>query len=256
MLRIEAVSKTFEARRGRKRQQTAALHDVDLEIQEQEFCAIIGPSGCGKSTLLRIIDGLIAPTSGTVKLHGEPVTAPGRDRGMVFQHAHLLPWRTVQKNVEYGLECLKVPAQERRRRASEYVELVGLQGFENHYPSQLSGGMQQRVSLARVFVVEPQMLLLDEPFGALDAQTRLSLQTELERMWTADKKTTLLITHDMEEALFLADRVVVMSARPGRISHAVDVPFDRPRTDAVRAEPEFARMKLDLWDALKKGMNE
>lgn len=255
ILTIENVSKTFEVRRGRSVQHTHALAGVNLTVRDKEFCVIIGASGCGKSTLLRLIDGLIAPTSGRILLHGKPISEPGPDRGMVFQHPHLLPWRNVMKNVEFGLECMGVAKDERRRRARRYIDLVGLVGFENHFPAQLSGGMQQRVGLARAFAVHPEIFLLDEPFGALDAQTRMILQSELERIWMLEQKTTILITHDIEEALFLADRVVVMSSRPGRISDIIDVPFPRPRTDDLRSEPDFARMKLDLWEALKKGMN-
>jgi NitT/TauT family transport system ATP-binding protein len=256
ILTIENVSKTFQIRRGKANQETRALAGVDLTVEEGEFCVIIGASGCGKSTLLRLIDGLVAPSEGRVLLRGKEVTSPGPDRGVVFQHAHLLPWRTVQRNVEFGLECLGVDRAERARRAARYIEMVGLSGFERHYPAQLSGGMQQRVGLARAFAVEPEILLLDEPFGALDAQTKLVLQGELEQIWSLERKTAVLITHDMEEALFLGDRVVVMSSRPGRVSAVIDVPFARPRTDATRSDPQFAAMKLQLWEALKEGMGD
>ena len=231
-----------------------ALHNVNLDVEEGEFCAIIGASGCGKSTLLRIIDGLTTPTSGHVLLRGVEMTKPGPERAVVFQHAHLMPWRNVQRNVELGLEPRKVPAAERKSRATRYLDLVGLTGFEKHYPAQLSGGMQQRVGLARAFAVEPEVLLLDEPFGALDAQTRLQLQTELSRIWSVEARTAILITHDIEEAVFLADRVVVMGSRPGRVTDIVDVPFARPRTDSVRLDPEFAVLKQRLWVALRDGM--
>ncbi|SEF15681.1 ABC transporter ATP-binding protein [Jiangella alba] len=253
VLTIENVSKTFTTKRGRVVQETHALADVSLSIDEGEFCVIIGASGCGKSTLLRMIDGLTAPSSGQILLKGRPITGPGPDRGVVFQHAHLLPWRTVRKNVEFGLECLGVGQRERRERAATYIDMVGLSGFEDHYPAQLSGGMQQRVGLARAFAVEPEMLLLDEPFGALDAQTKIVMQGELERIWEVRRSTALLITHDIEEALFLADRIIVMSNRPGRVAQIVDVPFARPRRDDLRSDPEFAKMKFQLWDALKSG---
>jgi NitT/TauT family transport system ATP-binding protein len=254
LLAIENVSKTFNAKRGSTVQGTLALTDVSLTVDDGEFVVIIGSSGCGKSTLLRLIDGLIAPSEGTVTIHGREVTGPGPDRGVVFQHANLLAWRTVRANIEFGLECLGIDKTERRRRATQYLEMVGLTPFENHYPAQLSGGMQQRVGLARAFAVEPEILLMDEPFGALDAQTRLIMQTELERIWSSNRRTAILITHDMEEALFLADRIVVMSSHPGRVSRIIDVPFARPRRDAVRGDPRFAEMKAMLWDALKDGM--
>ena len=256
MLEIAGVSKTFTTKRGRMRRETHALDDISLTVREGEFLVIVGASGCGKSTLLRMIDGLTAPTSGQITLRGKAITAPGPDRGVVFQHAHLLPWRTVRRNVDFGLECQHLPAPERRQRTAKYLSMVGLESFSDHYPGQLSGGMQQRVGLARALAVEPEILLLDEPFGALDAQTRLVMQTELERIWSLEKRTAILITHDIEEALFLADRIVVMTPRPGRVSQVVDVPFDRPRTDAVRSDPVFARMKLELWEALKSGVEQ
>ncbi|KWX67406.1 hypothetical protein ASJ79_21700 [Mycobacterium sp. NAZ190054] len=256
MLSIQQVSKTFKSRGNKSNTATIALTDVNLDVEEGEFCAIIGASGCGKSTLLRIIDGLTAPSSGRVMLRGREVTEPGPDRAMVFQHAHLMPWRTVQKNVEFGLEPRDVRAGDRRQRAARYLNLVGLTGFEKHYPAQLSGGMQQRVGLARAFAVEPELLLLDEPFGALDAQTRLQLQTELSRIWSEAGRTAVLITHDIEEAVFLADRVVVMGSRPGRVIDVVDIPFERPRTDSVRMHPDFTVLKSRLWESLRDSMSE
>jgi NitT/TauT family transport system ATP-binding protein len=254
LLAIENVSKTFNAKRGGTVQGTLALTDVSFTVEDGEFLVIIGSSGCGKSTLLRLIDGLIAPSEGRVTIHGQEVTGPGPDRGVVFQQANLLAWRTVRGNIEFGLECLGVDKAERRRRATRYIDMVGLTGFEDHYPAQLSGGMQQRVGLARAFAVEPEILLMDEPFGALDAQTRLILQSELEHIWSANRRTAILITHDMEEALFLADRIVVMSSHPGRVSSIIEVPFARPRDDEIRADPRFAEMKATLWEALKAGM--
>ena len=254
LLAIENVSKTFNAKRGGTVRGTLALTDVSFTVEDGEFLVIIGSSGCGKSTLLRLIDGLIAPSEGRVTIHGREVTGPGPDRGVVFQQANLLAWRTVRGNIEFGLECLGVDKAERRRRTTRYIEMVGLTGFEDHYPAQLSGGMQQRVGLARAFAVEPEILLMDEPFGALDAQTRLILQSELEHIWSANRRTAILITHDMEEALFLADRIVVMSSHPGRVSSILEVPFARPRSDEIRADPRFAEMKATLWEALKAGM--
>lgn len=254
ILTISNVSKTFKIQKNRSYTTTHALEDVSLEVEDGEFIAIIGASGCGKSTLLRMIDGLDFPTTGEIRLRGEIVTGPGPDRGVVFQQPSLLPWRTVQSNIEFGLECNGVPAAERARRAAQYIELVGLGGFEKHYPSQLSGGMQQRVGLARAYAVDPGILLLDEPFGALDAQTRVVLQTELERVWRAEQKTTVLITHDMEEAVYLADRVIVMGNRPGRVTDIVEVPFARPRDEALRASAEFGALKQRLWRSLQRGM--
>ena len=251
LLEVQNVSKVFTTKRGRSPSRTIALSGVELAVREREFMVIVGASGCGKSTLLRMIDGLTAPSGGQILLRGKPITSPGRDRGVVFQHANLLPWRTVRRNIEFGLECVGVDKGERRARSDKYLELVGLAGFADHYPGQLSGGMQQRVGLARALAVEPEILLLDEPFGALDAQTRLGMQTELERIWSVERRTAILITHDIEEAIFLADRIAVMSSRPGRVANIVDVPFPRPREDAIRSDPEFGRMKLALWESLK-----
>jgi NitT/TauT family transport system ATP-binding protein len=254
LLRIENVYKSFEVRRNRSTTTTHALEDVSFDIQRGEFVAIIGPSGCGKSTLLRLIDGLTRCSSGRVLLHGQEVTEPGPDRGMVFQQANLLPWRNVERNIAYGMECVGVPSAERKERTEKYLRLVGLEGFEKHYPSQLSGGMQQRVGLARAFAVEPEILLLDEPFGALDAQTRTLLQEELAQMLGDHQRTAILVTHDMEEAVFLADVVVVMSARPGRIAHIVRIDAPRPRSAEVRATPEFGQLRVQLWEELRRGM--
>jgi NitT/TauT family transport system ATP-binding protein len=252
LLQVSGLSKRFEHRRGRKVVETQALDSFDFEVGRGEFVAIIGPSGCGKSTVLRIIDGLLAPSSGSVKLHGKTVTAPGPDRAVVFQHANLLPWRTVEDNIRFGMECLGIKGGEQRKRTERYLQLVGLDGFERHYPKQLSGGMQQRVGLARAFAAEPEILLLDEPFGALDAQTRLVLQDELARLLSVDRRTAILVTHDMEEAVFLADVVVVMSSRPGRIVERVTVDLPRPRHTDVRATERFAQLKGHLWDTLRK----
>jgi NitT/TauT family transport system ATP-binding protein len=249
-LRISNLSKRFEHRHGRKVLQTAAVESFSLEVERGQFVAIIGPSGCGKSTVLRIIDGLLAPTSGTVTLHGKTVSGPGPDRAVVFQHANLLPWRTVEDNVRFGMECLGVKGVEQKRRAEQYLRLVGLEGFERYYPNQLSGGMQQRVGLARAFAAEPEILLLDEPFGALDAQTRLVLQDELSRL-LGGERTAILVTHDMEEAVFLADVVVVMSSRPGRIVEVVDVDLPRPRDTDIRSTERFAQLKGHLWEILR-----
>ncbi|WP_159233128.1 ABC transporter ATP-binding protein [Mycolicibacterium vanbaalenii] len=254
LLSVRNLSKTFTVRRGRSEVSTHALADISLEVEEGEFVAVIGASGSGKSTLLRLVDGLDTPTGGEILLRGEPVIGPGPDRGVVFQHPRLLPWRTVRRNVEFGLECIGVGRKERAAQAAEVLDLVGLTGFENHYPAQLSGGMQQRVGIARAYAVSPSMLLLDEPFGALDAQTRVVLQQDLEQLWQSQRKTTILITHDMEEAVYLAGRVVVMGNRPGRVVDVIDVPFARPRNYDLRGTSEFGAIKTRLWHALQQGM--
>jgi NitT/TauT family transport system ATP-binding protein len=250
-LELDGITKTFVLERRRQRQELCALEDVSLTVAEGTFVAICGPSGCGKSTLLRLIHGLQQPDAGEVRVRGERVLAPALDRGMVFQHHNLMPWRTVARNVELGLEAVGVGKAERRERALTWLEKVGLADFASYYPAQLSGGMQQRVGLARALAIEPSMLLMDEPFGALDAQTRVVLQEELERIWEADAKTVVFITHDIEEALFLADRVLVMSARPGRIIEDVNVDASRPRRDAWRSSPQFAELKGRIWDLLR-----
>jgi NitT/TauT family transport system ATP-binding protein len=229
------------------------LDGVTLTLSPGIFCSVVGPSGCGKSTMLRIVDGLIRPDSGAVKIGGKPVRGPSLERGFVFQQFNLLPWRTVQANVEFGLENLGVDKGERRKRAEHWIEVVDLHGFKNYFPSQLSGGMQQRVGLARALAVEPDILLMDEPFGSVDDQTRMLLQEQLLRIWEHDHKTVIFVTHDIEEALFLSDFVVVMSKRPGHIIRKLDVPFARPRRDALRGDPEFARLKQAVWEELRGG---
>jgi ABC-type nitrate/sulfonate/bicarbonate transport system ATPase subunit len=229
------------------------LNDVSFSLEAKTFTCLVGPSGCGKSTLLRIIDGLIPPDSGEVFIGGEQVREPSLDRGFVFQQFNLLPWRSVIGNVEFGLENLGVKKEERRQRSHEVIKLVDLEGFEHYYPSQLSGGMQQRVGLARALAVEPTILLMDEPFGSVDDQTRMLLQDELLKIWQRDQKTVIFVTHDIEEALYLGDRIVVMRARPSRISRIMEVPFERPRTDQIRGSPEMARLKQEIWEELKAG---
>ena len=248
---ITGVSKSFP-RQG-KDGMLSVLNDVNLTLPEQTFTCLVGPSGCGKSTLLRIIDGLMPPDAGEVRIGGERITAPSLDRGFVFQHFNLLPWRTVIGNIEFGLENLGMKKDERRPRANEILKLVDLEGFENYYPGQLSGGMQQRVGLARALAVDPSLLLMDEPFGSVDDQTRMLLQEELLKIWERDQKTVVFVTHDIEEALYLGDRVVVMRARPSQISRIVEVPFGRPRSDGVRGSPEMARLKQEIWNELKVG---
>jgi NitT/TauT family transport system ATP-binding protein len=250
-LELDGITKTFVLERRRQREELCALEDVSFGIEEGSFVSICGPSGCGKSTLLRLIHGLQTADSGEVRVRGERVLAPSLDRGMVFQNHNLMPWRTVQRNVELGLDAQGVGKAEREERSLKWLGKVGLEDFASYYPAQLSGGMQQRVGLARALAIEPSMLLMDEPFGALDAQTRVLLQEELERIWEADAKTVVFITHDIDEALFLSDRVLVMSARPGKIIADIPVTAPRPRGAAWRATPEFAHLKGRVWDLLR-----
>lgn len=206
-----------------------ALRDISLSIKDNEFICFIGPSGCGKTTLLRIIAGLEEPSSGGVYLSGKLIRGPGPERGMVFQEYSLFPWRTVLDNVAFGLELKGVRKAERREKARQYLKMVGLERFEERYPHELSGGMKQRVAIARALVNEPHALLMDEPFGALDAQTRNIMQSELLRIWEEEKKTIVFVTHSVDEAIYLADRIVIMSARPGRIKDIIEVDIPRPR---------------------------
>ena len=228
------VGVTYQRRGGGE---TVALERTSLTIAPGEFICIVGPSGCGKTTLLHCLDGLHTPTSGQILIDGREITRPGRERAMVFQSASLMPWRTVTRNVTYGLEMQGVALRAALPRAQAMIELVGLTGFEDRHPGELSGGMQQRVNLARALVIDPEVILLDEPFAALDAQTRETMQTELLRVWDATKKTAVFITHQISEAVYLADRVVVMSGRPGVIVEVIAVPFPRPRViDCMRSE--------------------
>jgi NitT/TauT family transport system ATP-binding protein len=230
------------------------LDDLSFVVADLEFVAIVGPSGCGKSTFLRIVDGLIPPDAGTILLNGAPVNGPGHGRGMVFQSFDLFPWRTAIGNVEFGLEMKNLPRAERRARARRWIELVGLQGFENSYPHQLSGGMQQRVGIARALAIEPEVLLMDEPFGALDVQTRDLLQDELLAIWQRERKTVLFVTHSIEEAIYLADRVLIFSPRPARIERVVDIPFGRPRGEGIKSDPAFVELRREIWQSLKQGV--
>ena len=229
---VDGVSKVYES----ERQRVEALSDVNFSVSDGEFVCLVGPSGCGKTTLFRTIAGLEAPTGGEIRLDGEPVTGPGTDRGMVFQEYGLFPWRTVRDNVAFGLEEQGVKEPERSRRVGEMLELVGLEEFADAYPKELSGGMKQRVGIARALAVDPEILLADEPFGSVDAQTRDMLHGELLRIWSETGKTVLFVTHDVEEAVKLSDRVVVMAADPGRVRDVVTVDIDRPRD---RTDPAF-----------------
>ncbi len=243
-LKIDNVYKEYQGRNGK----TVALNGVNLDIKENEFICVVGPSGCGKSTLLNIIAGLLEPTSGAVYLDGKQIEGTGVERGVVFQQYALFPWRTVIKNVMFGLEMKKTPKEEARQIALKYIEAVGLKGFENSYPKELSGGMKQRVAIARAYAANPEVLLLDEPFGALDAQTRVQLQTELLNTWEQEKKTCFFITHDVDEAIILAQRVIIMSARPGRIKRIVDIDIPYPRTQETKSDERFLKLKAEIWN--------
>ena len=236
--------------RGGKEKLTVLEH-FDLAIHEGEFLSLLGPSGCGKSSFLNILAGLDKHDGGEILVDGKPLEERSFDRGMVFQSYALLPWRTVLKNLEVGLEIRRIPRPERRKIARHYLELVGLAAFENQYPHQLSGGMRQRVAIARVLAYQPDLLLMDEPFAALDAQTRENLQIELLRIWEADKKTILFVTHSIDEAILLSDRVAFMSNRPGCIREIIAIDLPRPRTEEIRNSPEFARIRKDLWAMLQ-----
>ena len=243
-LKIDNVYKEYQGRNGK----TIALNGVNLDIKENEFICVVGPSGCGKSTLLNIIAGLLEPTSGTVTLDGKVIEGTGVERGVVFQQYALFPWRTVLKNVMFPLEMKKVPKDEAEAIARKYIKSVGLEGFEKSYPKELSGGMKQRVAIARAYAANPEVLLLDEPFGALDAQTRVQLQSELLETWEKEKKTCFFITHDVDEAVILAQRVIIMSARPGRIKKIVDIDIPYPRTQATKTDPRFLELKSEIWN--------
>ncbi|MBE3588481.1 MAG: ABC transporter ATP-binding protein [Thermoanaerobacteraceae bacterium] len=247
-LSIEEVCKTFNARAG----DVEALQATSFHVREGEFVTILGPSGCGKSTILRIVAGLTEPTAGRVLLDGREIKGPGPDRGMVFQSYTLFPWLTVRRNIEFGLELRGVPAQERRAVSRHYVELVGLKGFEETFPAGLSGGMKQRVAIARALANDPEILLMDEPFGALDAQTRLIMQEILLKVWEEAQKTILFVTHDVEEAVFLSDTVHVMTSRPGQIKETVCIDLPRPRTYEMKDEPAFLRLKRQLLDLIRE----
>lgn len=237
-LRIRGLSKTFAQKTG----PVLALDNIDLHIAPGQFISIVGGSGCGKSTLLRIIAGFETDYVGEVSLHGEPIRKPGLDRGMVFQEHRLLPWLTVEENIALGLNNMS--RDEVRRRIDEHLELVGLAGFAKAYPGQLSGGMSQRVAIARALANQPEILLLDEPFGALDALTKIQMQNEILRIWQAEKTTMILVTHDIDEAIFLGDQVVVMSSRPGTIRRLLPVHLPRPRD---RSSPEFIELRREIY---------
>lgn len=252
MIEVKGLTKSFVDKNGST---VEALADVDLVVQDNEFVTVLGPSGCGKTTLLRCMAGLIPWDSGEILLSGTPVRGPGPDRAMVFQSFALLPWATVLRNITFGLEIRGTAKSEREETAMELIEAVGLSGFENNLPGTLSGGMQQRVGLARALAVEPSVLLMDEPFGALDEQTRRLLQEELLRIWEARRITVVFITHSIEEAVILGDRVVVMTPRPGRIDGITDVPLGRPRANAAEyaaTTRTVAELTATLWERLRQ----
>ena len=243
--------RAIEMRYGEGAHSVHALKNIDLDIREHEFITIVGPSGCGKSTLLYLVGGFLRASAGTLRLRGRPITGPGPDRGIVFQRYSLFPWLTVRGNIGYGLQEQGVPRAERNKIVDEYVRLVHLQGFEDRYPRELSGGMQQRVALAQTLACKPDILLMDEPFGALDAQTRRILQDEVRRIWRRDTKTVLFVTHDVEEAVALGTRIVVMAARPGRIKEVHERGFDVGDGEEFETNSAFAALKLRIWRSVK-----
>ena len=246
-LRIDHLSKRFARSRGREATMLRVLDDVSFTIAEGEFVSLLGPSGCGKTTVLNLAAGLDRPTSGNIFVDGKRVTGPGLDRGVVFQEFALFPWLTVEDNIAFGLRSLGVPAAERNRRVTQYLELVGLAGFRDYYPNRLSGGMRQRVGLGRAFAIEPAVLLMDEPFGALDSQTREAMQTALGEMWLRQRKTVLFVTHDIREAVYLSDRVLVIGGRPAHIVCDLSIGLSRARN---RHEPAFQALEYSLEQAI------
>ncbi len=268
LIEIKDLHKVYKRKDGRE---TNALNGINLNIYKNEFVCVVGPSGCGKTTTLNIIAGLEKPTSGSVQMHGKEIVGPGPDRGVIFQQYALFPWMTVKKNITYGLKFIKVDvptvvidkntgkqttvikqrhytAQEKRSLTQHYIDMVELNGFENSFPKELSGGMKQRVAIARAYALNSEILLLDEPFGALDAQTRAQLQEDLLKTWEKERKTCFFITHDVDEAVLLSTRVIIMSARPGQIKEIVENNLPFPRSQATKLEPEFQKLKNHIWD--------
>ena len=246
MITVDRINKVFPL----QGEEFVALGDVSLELADNEFVTIVGPSGCGKTTLMNILAGLEHPTRGSAKVNGKEVTGPGPERGVIFQQYALFPWLTVRKNVEFGLQTAGVGRAERRKIAERFIDLVGLSQFAEALPKMLSGGMKQRVAIARAYAVNPRILLMDEPSGAVDALTRVRLQEQLLDTWSQEKRTVVFITHDVDEAVFLANRVVVMAARPGRIVEIVDVDLPYPRTEELRLSPAFTALRNRVWSAV------
>lgn len=243
---IKNLTKVFKTEDGMS---IEALYDINIDIKEKEFVSVIGPSGCGKTTLLSLVAGLLKPTSGSINVDGNEINGPGRDRGVIFQQDAVFLWRKVENNVAYGLQIAKIPKEERDRIVKHYLSLVGLEKFAKLYPKELSGGMRKRVALAMVLANNPKVLLMDEPFGALDYATKIKLQNELIRIWQKEKKTTLFITHDIEEAIFLGDRIIILV--DGKLADEYKIPFKRPRDDSIRFTDEFKKITNDLWKYLK-----
>jgi NitT/TauT family transport system ATP-binding protein len=243
---VQGVTKTFDL----SGKEFVALDNVSLDIANNEFVTVVGPSGCGKSTLMNVLAGLDEPTSGQAIVDGKVVSGPGPERGVIFQQYALFPWLTVRKNVEFGLKTAGLGAKERREKAEHFIEMVGLSQFADALPKMLSGGMKQRCAIARAYAVDPTILLMDEPFGALDALTRVKLQEQLLDTWSQEKRTVVFITHDVDEAVFLANRVVVMAARPGRIFDIIDVDLPYPRTEEMRLSPEFTALRNRVWHSV------
>jgi len=249
-IELQQVTVTFPQPGGGE---LLAVDGFELQVRKGEFVTIVGPSGCGKSTLLSVVDGLVQPSSGQVLINGVLVTGPSPDRALVFQEFALLPWRTVVDNVMLGLELQrKYTKVKMKEKVHHYIQMVGLQGFEKHYPHQLSGGMRQRVGIARALAVNPEILLMDEPFAALDAQTREIMSVELQRIWEQDKKTVLFVTHSIDESVYLADRLVVMSGRPGRVKEMISVNLRRPRGLSIKDEPDFVHLRRHIWNLLEE----
>ena len=247
-LSIRGVSRTFSGRRG---QTTQALLPIDFDVRQNDFVTILGPSGCGKSTLLRIVAGLDFPSTGQVLLDGQPVDGPGADRGMVFQSYTLFPWLNIAQNIRFGLRERGLPEAQQKERSDYFIAKVGLRGFEQHFPKQFSGGMQQRTAIARALANDPKILLMDEPFGALDNQTRVLMQELLLGIWEAERKTVMFVTHDIDEAIFMANRVAVFSARPGRIKTELAVELPHPRHYTLKTTPEFMQLKARLTEEIR-----
>jgi len=251
-IKLQATGLRHEYYQPRTGGRLLALDNIDLHVDDGEFVTIVGPSGCGKTTFINLCDGLLKPTAGKIDIDGKQVTGPGTDRGMVFQDSCLMPWRTVFKNVIFGLECQGLDNAEGQERARKFINLVGLQGFEDHYPHELSGGMQQRCNLARALTVDPKILIMDEPFASLDAQTREIMQKELLRIWSEAKKTVLFITHQINEAIYLADRVIIFGARPGRVKQTLKIDLPRPRDLSLKRDPRFLELENRVWEQIEE----